>query len=105
MKILLLSMAIGVAAGIIDIIPMLAKRMERRAILSAFLQYFFVAIVIVNIDLPGVPWFIEGSVISLALAAPIIVIVSGEDTKAAPAIAAMAVILGALIGLAGHLLK
>lgn len=104
MKILLISMVIGLAAGIIDIIPMIAQRMEKRAIVSAFLQYFFVSIVIVNIDLPGVPWWIEGSLISLALAAPVIIIVAGEDKKAAPVIAGMAVILGALIGIAGHFL-
>ena len=105
MENLFLSMVIGLAAGIIDIIPMIARKMERRAIVSAFLQYFFVSVVIVNIDLPGLPWWIEGSLISLALAAPVIVIVAGEDKKAAPVIAAMAIILGGLIGIAGHLLK
>jgi len=105
MNTLLISCAIGIAAGIIDIIPMFAKRMERRAILSAFLQYFFVSIVIVHIDIPVTPWWIEGGLVSLALATPIAIIVAGEDRKAAPVIAAMSVILGTLIGIAGHFLK
>ncbi len=105
MRTLLISMFIGVAAGIIDIIPMLLQKMDKQSIFSAFLQYFFVSIIIVNINLPGVIWWVQGSLIALALAAPIIIIVSEKDKKAVPIIAAMSIFLGALIGVAGHLLK
>ncbi len=98
-------MIIGLAAGTIDIIPMLIQKLDKRATLSAFLQYFFVSIIIVNINLPGIPWYLEGSIISFALALPVIVIVSGKDKKAVPIIAAMSIILGTLIGYAGHLFK
>lgn len=101
---LLISMLIGIAAGILDIIPMIIQKLDRRATISAFLQYFFVSIVIVNIDLPGIVWWLQGSIISLALALPIIVIVAEGDKKAVPIIAAMSIILGALIGVAGHYL-
>lgn len=102
MNTILISIAIGIAAGLIDIAPMIAQKMERSAILSAFLQYFFVSIVILNIDLPGVIWWLKGGLVSLALALPIMIIVA--DRKAAPIMAGMAVILGSLIGLAGHYL-
>lgn len=102
MNTILISIAIGIAAGLIDIAPMIAQKMERSAILSAFLQYFFVSIVILNIDLPGVIWWLEGGLVSLALALPIMIIVA--DRKALPIMAGMAVILGSLIGLAGHYL-
>jgi hypothetical protein len=105
MKSLFMSMSIGVIAGAIDIIPMLIQKLDRRAIVSALLQYFFVSIVIVNIDLPGVVWWLQGGIISFALALPIIVIVSGSDKKAAPIITTMSVILGTLIGIAGHFLR
>jgi hypothetical protein len=105
MKIWLVSIAIGVVIGVIDILPMIAQKLAKRAIVSAFLQYFFVSIIIVNIDLPGIAWWLQGSIISLALSAPILVIVSENDKKAVPIIAAMAVILGTLISIAGHFLK
>jgi hypothetical protein len=105
MRTLLISMLIGVAAGVIDVLPMLIQKMDKRAILSAFLQYFFVSIIIVNIDLPCITWWLQGGIISLALASPILVIVSGVDRKAVPIIAAMSVVLGTFIGIAGHYIK
>lgn len=105
MKIYLISMLIGLVAGLVDILPMILQKQEKSAIISAFLQYFFISIIIVNIDLPGIAWWLQGGLIALALALPIIIIVSGTDAKAAPIIAGMAVILGSLIGLAGHYLK
>jgi hypothetical protein len=105
MKPLLISAVIGVAAGLLDISPMIAQKLERRSIVSAFLQYFFVSIVIVKINLPGIAWWMQGSLISLALALPVIIIVSEKDTKSVPIIACTAIILGALIGIAGHCIK
>lgn len=105
MRTLLISIIIGLAAGVIDIIPMLIQKLEKRAVISAFLQYFFVSIIIVNIDLPGIAWWLQGGIISLALALPVIIIVSGKDKLAVPIIASMSVVLGTLISIAGHFLK
>ena len=102
MEKLLVAAAIGVVAGIVDIVPMLARKMARRAVLSAFLQYFFAAIVIVNIDLPGIVWWLEGGLVAFALALPVIVLVSGKERSAPYVIGANALVLGTLIGLAGH---
>lgn len=54
MNTLLLSIGIGIAAGMLDIIPMVIRKMDGKAIASAFLHYLFISIVIVNIDLPGI---------------------------------------------------
>ncbi len=105
MNMLLVSMGIGIVAGLLDILPMVLQKMEKRAIISAFLQYFFVSIVIININLPGIVWWLQGSLISLALALPVIVIISENDRKSIPIVASMAVILGAFIGIAGRSLK
>jgi len=105
MTVLIISIIIGIIAGIIDIVPMIIQKLEKKATISAFLQYFFVSIVIVNIDLPGIPWWLEGSIISLALALPVIIIVSDKDKKSVPVIALMSIILGAIIGVAGHFFK
>jgi len=104
MDTLLLSAIIGVVAGIIDIVPMIIQKLDKRASISAFLQYFFVSIIIVNIDLPHVVWWLQGGLISMAFALPVVVIVSMQDKKAVPIIFTMAAILGTLIGIAGHYL-
>jgi len=101
---LLLSVIIGIVAGIIDIIPMVIQKLEKRGTISAFLQYFFVSIIIVNIDLPHVIWWLEGGLISVALALPVVLLVSMQDKKAVPIILIMAAIMGTLIGVAGHYL-
>ena len=105
MDTLLLSVIIGIVAGTIDIIPMIIQKLDKRGTISAFLQYFFVSIIIVNIDLPHIAWWLQGGLISVALALPVVVIVSMQDKKAVPIILTMAAILGTLIGIAGHYLK
>jgi hypothetical protein len=105
MNTLLLSAMIGIVAGIIDIIPMLIQKLDKRATISAFLQYFFVSIIIVNIDLPYIVWWLQGGLIAVALALPVVVLVAAQDKKAIPIILTMAFLLGTLIGVAGHYLK
>ena len=105
MDTLLLSVIIGIVAGIIDIIPMVIQKLEKRATISAFLQYLFVSIIIVNIDLPHIVWWLQGGLISVALSLPVVVLVAAKDKKAVPIILAMAAILGTLIGIAGYYLK
>lgn len=99
---LILSLLIGLIAGIIDIIPMILQMLDKRSIVSAFLQYLFVSVIIINIDLPYVVWWLEGGLISLALSLPIVLLVSAKDKSSVPVILIMSVILGTLIGLAGH---
>ena len=105
MDTLLLSVIIGIVAGIIDTAPMIAQKLDKRATISAFLQYLFVSIVIVNIDLPHIVWWLEGGLISFALALPVVTIISKTDKKAIPIILSISLILGTLIGVAGYYLK
>lgn len=114
---LLLGILIGIAAGIIDIIPMIAQKLNKKTIVSAFLQYLFVSVIIVNIDLPHIVWWLEGGLIALAVAIPIVLVVAATDEKSnsdiltmpivktAAIILTTSVILGTLIGIAGHFIK
>ena len=105
MDTLLLSVIIGVVAGTIDIVPMVVQRLDWRASASAFLQYFFVSVMIVHIDLPHVVWWLQGGLISVAMALPVVMLVAMTDKKAVPIILTMAAVLGTLIGVAGHYLR
>ena len=71
---LLFSAIIGLVAGVIDIIPMVMQKLPRYSIVSAFFHYFFVSIIILNVDIPHIPWWLEGGVVGLALTIPMLII-------------------------------
>jgi hypothetical protein len=102
---LLLSVIIGLVAGVVDTIPMIVQKLPGYSTVSAFFHYFFVSIVIVNIDLPHIPWWLEGGLLSFALMIPMLIHVGHTDKKPVPIIAANAIVIGTLVGIAGHFLS
>lgn len=104
MKTILLTCLIGIIAGAVDILPMIKMKLDKYSIASAFVFYFILPFVILNIDLFGLAWWLKGGVIGLAMAAPTIIMVAKEDKKSAPPMLIMSAALGTLIGIAGHFL-
>ena len=102
MKIFLLTLFTGVVAGVIDVLPMIKMKLDKSAILSAFIFYLIVPFIIYNTNLFGMSWWLKGSVITLLLALPVIILVAKEGLNAAIPIAAMSIVLGTLIGVAGR---
>jgi len=102
MKVFLFTLLIGVVFGTIDILPMLKMKLDKSAMLSAFVFYLIMPFIIYNTDLFGMPWLLKGGVITLLLALPVIILVAKDGWKAAIPIAAMSVVLGTLIGAAGE---
>jgi hypothetical protein len=105
MDTLLLSVIIGIVAGIIDVTPMIIQRLPKYSTVAAFVYFFFISIIIVNIDLPHIPWWLEGGLISFALIIPVLIHVGHTDKKPLPIITANTIIIGTLIGIAGHFLR
>ena len=104
MKTFLLTCLIGMIAGAIDILPMIKMKLDRHSIASAFVFYFILPFVILDIDLFSLAWWLKGGVTGLSMALPIIIMVSKEDKKSAPPMLIMSAVLGTLIGIAGHFL-
>lgn len=102
MRTILFTILIGLVAGLIDILPMLKMKLDKSAIWSAFIFYFIMPFIILNTELFGMAWWLKGGVIALALALPVIIIVSKDDKKSVPPMVLMSVLLGTLIGVAGH---
>lgn len=102
MKMFLLTLLTGAVFGTIDILPMLKMKLDKSAIISAFVFYLIVPFIVYNTDLFGMPWWLKGGVITLLLALPVIIIVAKDGMKAAAPIAVMSVVLGTLIGIAGR---
>ena len=104
MKEILLTLLIGVIAGVIDIAPMIKMKLDMYAISSAFIFYFIMPFIIFNTDLFGMAWWLKGGIITLALSVPTLIIISKADKKSIIPISSMAVVLGTCIGVAGYFL-
>ena len=92
-----LALTTGAVAGALDIIPMIAQKLSFRSCLSAFLQYFFAGAIVFYSNLP---WWADGMAVTLMMALPVVLILTGKDRKAAPVILLNALLLGFLISVA-----
>ncbi|MCP4051178.1 MAG: hypothetical protein GY730_10795 [bacterium] len=95
---LIISLLIGVIAGIIDVIPMLIQKLDKYACISAFIHWMVLGIIISYIDLPMSNW-LKGIIIAVLSALPIIVIVAKDDPKSILPILIMSIVLGAFVGI------
>lgn len=102
MKVFLLTLLTGIVFGTIDILPMLKMKLDKHATISAFVFYLTVPFIIYNTNLFGLAWWLKGSVITLLLAMPVVILVAKEGIKGVIPIIAMSIVLGALIGLVGR---
>lgn len=102
---LIFSVIVGLVAGIIDIIPMIVRKLPRHSIFSAFFHYLFVSIIILNVDIPHMVWWLEGGIVGLALTIPMLIQIGGPDKKSLPIIMFNAIVLGTLVSIAGHYLQ
>jgi predicted permease len=102
MKLFMITAAIGTAAAIVDVLPMIKMELDRYSVISAFVFYFLMPLVIFHIEVPGLTWWLTGGLVTFLLAVPVMLIVAKEDKKAVPPMAISSVVLGTLIGMASH---
>lgn len=98
MQKLLISLLIGIIAGIIDVIPMIIQKLDRYANMSAFIHWVDMGIIISYIQIPFSPW-LKGLIIAELSVMPIVLIVAKEDKKGIIPILVMSAILGVLVGI------
>lgn len=100
MEPIFIALLIGLAAGIIDVVPMIIQKLDKISCISAFIHYFVLGLII-----PFVSWEIapalKGIIISLLMSLPVMVIVYPKDKKALVPMIVFSFILGAGIGIAG----
>jgi len=102
---ILLTLLIGIFAGVIDIAPMIKMKLDKYACISAFIFYFTMPFIIFNLDILNNIWWIKGGIICFILELPVLVLVAKEDKKGMIPIAIMSIVLGTLIGVVGHYLS
>ncbi len=97
---LFIAILIGLAAGLIDVIPMIIQKLNKTASISAFIHYFALGLIIPFVNW-NIPHWITGVVISVLSAIPFMIIVYPNDKKAIIPMIILSLILGAGIGIAG----
>ena len=101
----ILTLLIGIVAGVIDVLPMIKMKVDKYSCISAFVYYVIVTFVIFGINWFGDLWWLRGGVTSLLMAIPVIILVAKEDKKSPVAMTIMSIVLGSIIGLVGHTLN
>ncbi|MCD7990537.1 MAG: hypothetical protein LUK37_01585 [Clostridia bacterium] len=101
MREMLLTLLIGVIAGIIDVLPMIKMKLDKYSVSSAFVHYIIAPFIIFNTELFGMAWWLKGGIISLLLAVPTMILVAKDDKKSVVPMIIMSIILGTLVGVSG----
>lgn len=99
-----LTLLIGIAAGILDVLPMIKMKLDKYSIASAFVFYLILPFVIFNLNLYGIVWWMKGGMIGSGLALPVIILVAREDKKSIVPMVVMSIILGTVISTSGYYL-
>ena len=90
----LLTLLIGIAAGVIDVLPMIKMKVDKYSCISAFVYYIIVPFVIFGVNWFGNLWWLKGGVVAILMALPVIILVSKEDKKSPVAMTIMSIVLG-----------
>jgi hypothetical protein len=96
----LIALAIGVTAGIIDVVPMVIKKLNKTANLSAFVHWLFLGFVIPFVQWDIDPW-LKGLIIGELATLPVMIIVFDQDKKSIIPMSIMSAILGIGVAIAG----
>jgi len=94
---ILIGLAVGVIAGVIDVIPMILQHLTWDANLSAFAHWIIIGFVIATSTLPLKGAF-KGLVIALVLFIPVGILVGWKEPVSLIPMLVMSVILGSVAG-------
>ena len=104
MREILLTLLIGTVIGVIDILPMIKMKLDKYALSSAFTFYFVMPFIIYNLTILENVWWLKGGLITLVLSIPTTILIAKADKKGCIPVVIMSVVLGTIIGIAGHYL-
>lgn len=97
---ILIALIIGIIAGIIDVIPMIIKNLDKFSNLSAFSHWVILGLIIPFVDWNIEPW-LKGLILGELSAIPIMIMVYPKDKKALIPMIIFSAILGIGVALAG----
>jgi len=98
-----ISIAVGVIAGTIDIIPMIIKKLDIMFILSAFSMWIFASLLTSACRFTSIHW-LNGIITALMLFIPLLFLIIRLDKTALPQVIITTLLLGSAIGVSNYLL-
>jgi hypothetical protein len=98
----LIALGIGVAAGIVDVTPMIIQKLDKTANWSAFVHWVVLGLIIPFVEWGFQPW-LKGLIIGLLATLPVMIIVSPKDKKALIPMILFSACLGVGVGVAGSI--
>jgi hypothetical protein len=100
MKEIIIALLIGIAAGAVDVIPMLFMKLDRYACLSALTHWIFLGLIIPFVGWSVEPW-LKGLIIGELAAVPVIIMTWPHDKKSFIPILLFSAVLGIAVGISG----
>ena len=100
MENLLIALLIGIAAGIIDVTPMILMKLDKAANWSAFVHWIFLGLIIPFVDWDMQPW-LKGIIIGELATVPVMIIVFSKGKKSIIPMIVFSAILGIGVAIAG----
>lgn len=97
MKSVIIGILLGMAAGIIDVIPMILKKLTWDANISAFVMWVIVGLFIATVDIDVQP-ILKGILIALLILLPSGILIGWKEPKSLIPILTMTIILGGALG-------
>ncbi len=93
----LITLGIGIAAGLIDVLPMILRKGEWVTIASAFTHWVVTTLLIRYAIMPLTPW-LKGALIGGLSALPVLITYSQTKPESVLPILGISLVLGAAIG-------
>ena len=91
------AIAIGVLAGVIDVIPMLVQKIDATSCLSAFVHWVVLGVLISYVRAP-LPAWAKGGAIGFFSALSIVTLIAQSDPKSVLPILMTSIVLGGVVG-------
>ncbi len=99
---ILIALVIGIAAGTIDVLPMIFQKLNKIAIYSAFVHWVVLGLIIPFVNWEIAAW-LKGLIIGELTLLPILIIVSQNEKKAYIPMILFSGILGIGVAVAGSI--
>jgi len=102
MENILIALAIGIVAGIIDVTPMIIQKLDKTANWSAFTHWVVLGLIIPFVQWDIQPW-LKGMIIGLLTTLPVMIIVGAKDKKSLIPMTLFSAVLGIGVGIVGSI--
>ncbi len=98
-----IALAIGIVAGIIDVVTMIIQKIKISASVTAFAHWIVIGILVPYVNWDITPWA-KGLLVALLMIIPPLIMIYPQNKKALFPMVLSSIVLGAGVGVAGSLL-